>query len=187
MAQKASSLCQATFGQEETDLYSSKEVVCLLVCYPWVLIRSQHGVPFFERHEDVSIRAVSMVEKPCGHLLTDLRKEAAIRPHHMNETVIEQRAKVSRDTVLTHESAKTYMNCLGVWMVEDLDKHVVQSLAAPIATVAKILVQAFDGTSRIAAQHHQSNATVDDDMPPVLTYQILKMNMRQLMKLPQRN
>lgn len=103
----------------------------------------------------------------------------------LDAIVMARPAEVCGSFVLSHESAIAYMEGLGVWVVEELYKLKADDLVGLAKSVALLFVQAADGISRIIPQRDQGNAASADEMPPVLPYQLMKTDMRQLAKLLQ--
>jgi hypothetical protein len=105
-------------------------------------------------------------------------------PEEILDILAAQPAETSGAFIVTHESVRTALDGLGLWMMKQTNNLHADDLYSVIGTVGKLFVGAADGISRINGERDETNKATDE-LPPVLPLELCRIDMRQFVKLQQ--
>lgn len=97
---------------------------------------------------------------------------------------IDEPAESSGRYVLTHARARSAMDGLGMYIIETLDAMPAEDVSKIVAAVARMLVDAAAGIDDILGDG-RDNEAVSDEVPPVMPFELAKVDTRSFVKLLQ--
>ena len=110
--------------------------------------------------------------------------QGPLLPEQIDDIVALQPAETSGSFIVTHESVRSSLDGLGLWLMEQLDTLDSDDLRFLLGSIGKLFVQAADGISQIVFERDESNEAATK-LPPVLPRELCQIDMRQFVKLLQ--
>ena len=87
--------------------------------------------------------------------------------------------------VITHESVRSCLDGLGLWVIEQLDSLHPDDLCPLLGCIGKLFVEAADGISNVVCERDQENQPSNSELPPVLPCELSAIGMREFVKFLQ--
>lgn len=103
----------------------------------------------------------------------------------LQDIVVHQPAEVAGEFIRTHSHVPSCLNGLGLWKIEQVGSFEIDELRPSLVSVDKIFPEPADGKLRITLQRSSKKEENFDDLLPVLSHELSRIDMVHLVNVLQ--